>query len=347
MGPAAAPSGFLGSRIVHLHPTRLCNLACAHCYSHSGPDARGELEARALLPALAVLRTEGYEQVSLSGGEPLVYQDLLPLLDGLRQQGWRVTMVSNGLLADARHESALAQLDGLAISFDGPRALHDELRGRAGAFDRACAALRHAAARGRPAAAAISLTRPALADLPDLVDELLEQGARGFQIRPVARAGRGAMLDPRCFYSAADRARLSLVVDALRQELPDVPLNCDLAPAQALWRQREDYSSLLADCEGRPFSARSLSDWVNPLVIDERGVLKPLAYDFDARFDLARIDDLSPATLATAKARVAAPLRQLVGSGLAALKDSHDFIDWFDDCARRSASIALGERLAA
>jgi hypothetical protein len=344
---AGGPSGFLGSRIVHLHPTRLCNLACTHCYSFSGPEERGELAAAALLPALARLRGEGYEQVSLSGGEPLVYRELPALLGGLKAQGWRVTMVSNGLLADARHEALLAPLDGLAVSFDGPEAVHDEVRGRRGAFERACAALRQAADRGRPAAAAVSLARSALPELPELLDTLLEHGAHGFQIRPVARAGRGAMLAPGSFYSAADRARLVLVVEALRHELPGVPLHCDLAPAQALWRQRDDYAALLATCaSGRGDAEALLSDIVNPLVIDERGVLKPLAYDFDARFDIAHIGD-PPARLAAGKARVAPLLRALIGRLLAEQRDSHDFIDWFDHCARESARTPGSEAAAA
>ncbi len=342
-----SPSGFLGSRIVHLHPTRLCNLACAHCYSHSGPDATGELSAEALLPALALLRGQGYEQVSLSGGEPLVYRDLSSLLVGLKGQGWRVTMVSNGLLVDARHEAELARLDGLAISFDGPREAHDLVRGRVGAFERACAALRFAAERGRPAAVAISLARSALPALPELVDELLAHGAHAFQIRPVARAGRGATLEPHWFYAAADRARLVLVVDALRHELPDVPIHCDLVAAQALWRQRDDYAALMADCPDRPVVERSLADLVNPLVIDERGVLKPLAYDFDTRFDIASIAELDASLLVSAKARIVPPLSVLIGSGLSALKDSRDFIDWFDECARRSARMRLAQRLVA
>lgn len=344
-----APSGFLGSRIVHLHPTRRCNLACAHCYSHSGPDERGELAPAALLDALARLREEGYEQVSLSGGEPLVYRGLTELMSGLKRQGWRITMISNGLLADERHEADLARLDGLAISFDGPREVHDSVRGRVGAFDRACTALRRAAAAGRPAAAAISLSRPALPLLPDLIDELLECGAAAFQIRPVAAAGRAAALQPRWFHGEADRARLALVVQALQDEWPQVPIHCDLAPAQALWRQRADYTALLADCNGagesgcgigESLARRPLADLINPLVIDERGMLRPLAYDFDDRFDLGPLDVVQPQRLAAAKARVVPMLRELIGSGLSALQHSRDFIDWFDHCARRSSRVA-------
>jgi Fe-coproporphyrin III synthase len=45
-GEVTGRSGFLPDRIVHLHPTRLCNLACLHCYSTSAPSFTEALDAR-------------------------------------------------------------------------------------------------------------------------------------------------------------------------------------------------------------------------------------------------------------------------------------------------------------
>ena len=67
-------AGFLPDRIIHLHPTRLCNLACLHCYSESSPQLKTTLDPDLLIDALAVLRAEGYAAISLSGGEPLLYR---------------------------------------------------------------------------------------------------------------------------------------------------------------------------------------------------------------------------------------------------------------------------------
>lgn len=58
------------SRIVQVHPTRLCNLRCLHCYSASGPEVRGELEVGFLCDALAGASALGYTAMTLSGGEP-------------------------------------------------------------------------------------------------------------------------------------------------------------------------------------------------------------------------------------------------------------------------------------
>ena len=330
-------SGFLPDRIVHLHPTRLCNLSCLHCYSESHPQHKAALNPAALCDALGVLRAEGYAVVSLSGGEPLVYPSLRAVVERSRELGFRVTMVSNGLLAGERTDPVLSLLDGIAISFDGLAASHNALRGRPDAFERACVALERLAAMGRPVAAAISLTREAIPELPDLADHLVGLGARALQIRPVARAGRARFLADTSFYSANDSARLYLVVLALQQELPaDVRVHCDLAPAQGLWQCRDFYAGLLSSCESLPYEDRPLGELVNPLVITETGVLKPIAYDFDGRFDIASIDGLSSDCLRHYKRQHLRGLQNLVGGALMGLQGHHELVDWFDYCTRLS-----------
>lgn len=333
-------SGFLPDRILHLHPTRRCNLACRHCYSESDPQQQAALDPVMLCDALHVLRAEGYSLISLSGGEPLVYQPLRTVLERARRLGFRITMISNGLLATKRMTPVLSQLDGVAISFDGLAATHNALRGRSDAFERACRALRWLATKGESVSAAISLTRDAISELPELADHLVSLGARALQVRPVARAGRARSMADTSFYSATDHARLYLVVLALRQELPAaVHVHCDLAPAQGLWQQRGAYAGLLGSCEATPPEDRPLADLVNPLVITETGLLRPIAYDFDGRFDVASIDGLSSDRLRCYKRQELPRLRALVGGAVAGLQDMHVLVDWFDHCTRLSEDV--------
>lgn len=330
-------SGFLPDRIIHLHPTRLCNLACVHCYSSSSPQEKNALDPAALGNALTHLWTEGYRAISLSGGEPLVYRPLRTVIEHARELGFRVTMVSNGLLVGPRVDGTLALLDGMAISFDGLCATHDRIRARAGAFDLATAALKRSSDRGLPVAAAISLTREAIEELPELADHLVASGARALQIRPVAMAGRARIMAGASSYADADRARLYLVALALKDELaPRVKVHCDLAPTQGLWRDHEAYAGLLGSCGIVPHEQRPLADMVNPLVITDRGVIKPIAYDFHHRFDIAHIEDPLSHSLALYKARGVDEFRDLIGGSLAGLQLRNDLVDWFDHCTRMS-----------
>ena len=143
-----------------------------------------------------------------------------------------------------------------------------------------------------------------MAELPDLADHLVCLGAKAPHIRPVARAGRARTLDDSSFFTATDQVRLYLVVHALRQEMPDdVKLHCDLAPADGLLRQSDAYAGLLGGGKDNPHEDRPLADLVNPLVITDAGVLKPIAYDFHRRFDLLSLDEVKSSRLRSYKAQ--------------------------------------------
>lgn len=330
-------SGFLPDRIIHLHPTRLCNLACLHCYSESGLREKAALDPLVLGEALALLRAEGYQVISLSGGEPLVYKPLRSVIERAKELGYRITMVTNGLLATARMDPTLELLDGMAVSFDGLAATHDRIRGRIGAFAQASAAVERLAAQGRPVAAAISLTRDALPELPELADHLVGLGARALQIRPVAMAGRARTMDGFTSYTTTDLARLYLTTLALHEELAgQVKVHCDLAPAQGLWQESDAYTGLLGSCEVLPYRQRPLADLVNPLVITDTGALKPIAYDFHERFTIADINGLTADGIMRYKQEGLAAYQALIGSVLSGLRSRNDLVDWFDHCTRAS-----------
>jgi len=333
-------SGFLPNRIIHLHPTRLCNLACLHCYSESGPKEKTALDFNDLKKALYFLKDEGYAQISLSGGEPLTYPHILPLVEFAREQGFKITMITNGLLPIARIREVLTRIDGAAISFDGLAPAHNHLRGKPDAFERASATLSTLAGEGLPIAAAISLTADTIPDLPDLADHLAEMGAKAIQVRPVALAGRAKLITGLRNYTSADRARLYLIVLALQEELKGrVKIHCDLAPARNLWQQRESYAALLATCSDEcviPNNSLLLSDLINPLVITETGILKPVAYDFNAKYDIATIEELTRDRLVQYMQNDLIPFREFIGRTLVHLKEKPDLVDWFDLCTRQS-----------
>jgi hypothetical protein len=112
-------------------------------------------------------------------------------------------------------------------------------------------------------------------------------------------------------------------------------VHCDLAPSQGLWRERGAYAALLASCELTD-EAPPLAELVNPLVITDDGRLKPIAYDFDARYDVAALEGLAPERLRRYKDERLADFRDLVGSALATLEDQRELVDWFDFCTRLS-----------
>src|SRR5579872_1875074 len=89
-------------RILQIHPTKLCNLRCLHCYSSSGPLERGELGAPLLLNAVSDAARLGYNVLSVSGGEPLLYSKLPILCQAARRHKMITTLVTNGTVITQR-----------------------------------------------------------------------------------------------------------------------------------------------------------------------------------------------------------------------------------------------------
>src|SRR5689334_15262408 len=104
-------AGPLGAeyRVVQIHPTLHCNLRCLHCYSSSAPEQHDQLSLADLQRAIEDLRQDGFNVVSISGGEPLLYRELPELLGTARQLGMITSVTSNGMLLTPSKVEALKQ----------------------------------------------------------------------------------------------------------------------------------------------------------------------------------------------------------------------------------------------
>lgn len=326
-------SGFLPDRTVHLHPLDLCNLACSHCYSASSPMKRTILPLEPLLAALPRLRAEGYEVISLSGGEPLLYPWLGELLAAAKAEGFRTAAITNGFRVTPRHRPVIEALDRIAISFDGLEARHNAMRGNTQAWARAVAGLRYLAGIGKPTAAAFTVTCETLAEVPEFIEFCAELGVRAVQLRPLVMAGRATEAAADQALTEADAARLWLMVQTLQLAWEGaVAVHVDLAPAEAL---AADAGAWALALHGKP--DQRLSDAVNPLVITPEGRLRPWTYDFPEEFDLGLLQDLAPARRVWISGGLPR-LRKLLARTLHAAGLEDGFLDWFAfqrDQARR------------
>ncbi|MBI5239762.1 MAG: radical SAM protein [Elusimicrobia bacterium] len=142
-------------RELHIELTHRCNQRCVMCHHWLMPrqdrgGMRRELgldEIRRLVEGSSLL--DGVESVVLTGGEPWLRADSVDILDVLARRfpQARVGILSNLWDADlVRRRLAEARGKGLArlwigSSLDGLGPVHDEVRGRAGAFRRLMAAI--------------------------------------------------------------------------------------------------------------------------------------------------------------------------------------------------------------
>lgn len=124
--------------VAELFLTDNCNLRCVSCTCwHS--TTTGELSTEEWKDVLRQLRDVGIMKVNFTGGEALVRRDAIELIRYAVAIGTpAVHLNTNGLLlTPTRREQILdAGVRSFNVSIDGPRAQHDAIRGRRGAFDR-------------------------------------------------------------------------------------------------------------------------------------------------------------------------------------------------------------------
>jgi MoaA/NifB/PqqE/SkfB family radical SAM enzyme len=104
--------------LVHIIPTRRCNLACTYCNEFddfSNPVPLEEMKKR-----LDLLADMGTSIITISGGEPLLHPELDDIIRHIRRRGMIAGMITNGFLLNQERIDKLnrAGLEYLQISID-------------------------------------------------------------------------------------------------------------------------------------------------------------------------------------------------------------------------------------
>ena len=333
------PATLTGLPVLQVHPTLRCHLSCTHCYASSGPDARQELSLADLLRVVDDGADLGYAQLSVSGGEPLLYDGLADLLERGRRRGMVTSLVTNGLLLRTRRWDRVRHLvDILAVSVDGDEQEHDLIRGRRGAFARTVAGLRVLQATGTPYAVVTTLTQFNAAGLEPVVRLAARHGASAVQVHPLSSMGRAA--------------------EAMVGHRPDgIELLASLAEAQ--WLGQTLGVPVLHDAVTRdqlrlhpdafvPGRGAPLCRSASTLVLAADGSVRPLTWDVDASLHLGSVLDASLRDLAADWRLTEAPSRLRAAcqdAWVDLLTQEAPAVYWYDavaDASHRHSGISLG-----
>ncbi len=177
--------------------TRRCNLRCPHCYLDADQldGGRGDLSTA---QALAVVAQLGDfcpgAMLILTGGEPLLREDIWQVAAAAEQRGLMVVLGSNGTLLNAELIPRLktSGFQGVGVSLDSidPQT-HDRFRGLPGAWERTLAAVDEMRRQGMEFQMQFTVTRGNYEEIPRLIELAADRGARAANVFFLVCTGRG------------------------------------------------------------------------------------------------------------------------------------------------------------
>jgi len=228
-------------RVVAWEATGRCNLACTFCRAEAG-DAYGaspdddadrsgpELsfdEVRDLLDQLSSWTRP--PMLIVSGGEPLLRDDVFDVLLYARRNGVRAVLSTNGTTVDASIAARLATtgVPRISVSIDGAnRDTHERIRGVPGCFEGALEGCRHLAEERVPFQINTTVTKQNVAELEGILGLVRTLGAAAWDVFMLVPTGRGREQD----LLAPKEYGKVLTWIAQRSESPGVPIKVSCGP---------------------------------------------------------------------------------------------------------------------
>lgn len=182
-------------RMIAWEITRRCNLSCIHCRASAEngcyPD---ELKTEECLKLLDDIASFSQPVIILTGGEPLLREDIFHVARHGSEKGLRMVMAVNGTLVD----EAMAQemqdsgIQRISVSIDGASAeSHDRFRQVPGAFEGALRGIRCAKKVGLEFQINTTIIRQNSHELPAILDLAIDLGAAAHHVFLLVPTGRG------------------------------------------------------------------------------------------------------------------------------------------------------------
>jgi radical SAM protein with 4Fe4S-binding SPASM domain len=190
------PQKFVAPLFAVWNLTNRCNLSCSHCYQDSDHNTlQNELTLEEKLDLVDQMGRAHMPMLALSGGEPTICPDIVPVLQRAKKYGIHTTIATNGttMTLDRAAELAEAGLRYVEVSLDSVNpARHDEFRGHPGMWEKAVAGAKNVVATdGMRLGIAMCVHQGNIDEVPDMIALAEDLGAEIFAHFNFIPVGRG------------------------------------------------------------------------------------------------------------------------------------------------------------
>lgn len=186
-------------QVIAWETTRACNLACVHCRAEAQyhPDPR-QLTTQEGFRLMDQIFELSKPILILSGGDPLLRQDIFELAAYGTKKGLQVVMSSNGTLLtpEVVERIKISGIFRISVSLDGScPEVHDSFRQVAGSFEAAVRGLTYAHEGNLSFQINTTVTRRNLHDLSSMLKTVVDMGAVTWDVFVLVPTGRGKIED--------------------------------------------------------------------------------------------------------------------------------------------------------
>lgn len=270
-------------RLVAWETTRNCNLSCVHCRAAAtcGPYT-GELDTETSFRLLDRIAEVGQPIIILTGGEPLLRDDIFDIAAYGTKKGLRMVMAPNGTLVteNAAKQMLDAGIQRISVSLDGASAeSHDGFRGVQGAFEGALAGIEAAKAAGVEFQVNTTITRMNRDEIPHILKLAENLGAAALHIFLLVPTGRGKYIVDEAITAREYEETLNWFYD--QKNRTGLQLKATCAPHYyRILRQRAHTEGrrVTYQTDGLDAVTRGCLGGTNFCFISHRGVVQPCGF---------------------------------------------------------------------
>lgn len=213
--------------VVAWNCTKTCNLKCKHCYASSDNKRYDdELTLDESKKFIDDLKDFNVPALLFSGGEPLMKENILELLDYASQRKIRSTISTNGTLLDKDVCKSLKKINlgYVGVSLDGIGSNHDAFRGVNGAFDSALRGIRNCIEVNQKVGLRFTINKNNYKELEDIFKLIKEEKIPRVCFYHLVYSGRGSKMVDEDISKEETRQALDLIISKAIEFGPSVEI---------------------------------------------------------------------------------------------------------------------------